>query len=252
MTKLLDCTTRDGGFLSNWEFEDEFVLNLIKCLNKTKINYYEIGYRNNTDTENKGEFFRCDKNFIKKFYETKGNIELGVMIDVKRYCPEDFTNAENDYIDFVRIACRSEEIKQALEISENLHSKGYKIFIQLMEALKIDTFGYINLFQWKQKNILESLYFADSYGEMNPQQVEEIFNKLKVIEYENISFHAHNNSNQALDNTLKAIELGAYSVDITHNGIGRGGNLNAPELLEKLEGFSPQYYKNLNNIFLKN
>lgn len=252
MVKLLDCTTRDGGFNSNWEFENDFVLNLIECQNQSKIDYYEIGYRNGKDNENKGKFFYCNKNFIEKFSQNKGNIKLGVMVDTKRFCSNDFTNAQDDCIDFVRIACRSHEIEQTLIIAQNLHSKGYKVFVQLMEALKIDAVGYINLFKWKNKNILESLYFADSYGEMTPNEVEEIFNKLRVIGYENISFHAHNNSNRALENTLKAISCGAYSVDITHNGIGRGGNLNASDLLNNLDGYNSQYYTNLNNILLQN
>jgi len=252
MVKILDCTTRDGGFCTNWEFQNQYVHSLIDCLQKSDIKYFEIGYRNFFEKNDKGKFFYCDKNFLNQFCENKGELQIGIMVDVKRYSPEDFADRSNDNIDFIRIACRTHEIEQSINIAEILHSKGYKVFIQLMEALKIDTVGYINLFKWRNKNILESLYFADSYGEMTPTQVEEIFNKLRVIGYEKISFHAHNNSNQALDNTLKAINLGAFSVDITHNGIGRGGNLDASDLLSNLNRFTPQYYKDLDNVLLQN
>lgn len=252
MVKLLDCTTRDGGFTSNWEFEEYFVLNLIECLNKSKIDYYEIGYRNHNNNEGKGDFYRCDKNLLANFYKNKGEVELGVMVDAKRYNANDFINAQNDYIDFVRIACHPQDIAQALEIAENLHHKGYKVFVQLMEALKIDTIGYIQLFQWTKKDILESLYVADSYGEMVQNNVEEIFNKLRVIGYKNISFHAHNNSGLALENTIKAIDIGAFSVDITHNGIGRGGNLDATKLLDIINKPMAKNYRNLDNVLLQN
>ena len=35
MVKILDCTTRDGGHIKNWDFSDKFVLNLIDCLEKS-------------------------------------------------------------------------------------------------------------------------------------------------------------------------------------------------------------------------
>jgi isopropylmalate/homocitrate/citramalate synthase len=50
--------------------------------------------------------------------------------------------------------------------------------------------------------------------------------------YENISFHAHNKHGLALENTLRAIELGAYSVDVTANGLGN--NLATEDLFAKL------------------
>lgn len=252
MVKLLDCTTRDGGFTSNWNFEDEYVYELINCLNKSRIDYYEIGYRNSSEIDDKGQFFSCSNELLEKFSKHKENLKLGIMVDVRRFNINEFSTPKNDKIDFIRIACHPQEIEQALQIAEKLHIKGYKIFVQLMEALKLDAEGFIQLFQWQHKNILESIYIADSYGEMTPTNVEQIFNKLKVIGYEKISFHAHNNFGLALENTLKAIDIGAYSVDITHNGIGRGGNLDAKILLEILDGYCADNYANLDNVLLKN
>ena len=53
--------------------------------------------------------------------------------------------------------------------------------------------------------------------------------------YVNIGFHAHNHMNQALKNSIKAIELGAYSVDVTQNKVGiNGGNLLYTDLIKAL------------------
>ena len=49
---------------------------------------------------------------------------------------------------------------------------------------------------------------------------------MKILGYEKISFHGHNNSGFALENSIKAAQSGAYSIDVTKDGIGRcGGNL---------------------------
>jgi len=247
MVKILDCTLRDGGHMTNWEFDDGFVKALLACQNNSGVTYCEIGYRNRLENENKGRFYNCTPEFIKKFYDCKNTVHIGVMTDAKRFNSEDFPGVDNDYLDFVRVAGRPYEIEKILETALILHKKGYKIFVQLMDVSNIDEMGYITLFDWQYKDILESLYFADSFGKLYSDDVEKYYNKFKILGYKNISFHAHNNIHTALENTLKAVDLGAYSVDVTSSGIGRfGGNLNATALLECLEGFTSKYYQDLN------
>jgi 4-hydroxy 2-oxovalerate aldolase len=236
MVKILDCTTRDGGFNTNWNFDDEFISNLLEILRKKNITYWEIGYRNHFENKNKGHFYNCTPKFLEKFYNQKEQIQLGVMTDTKRFSYEDFQGKDKDFIDFIRIATHPQDIEKTFNIAEVLHSLGYKIFIQLMDISRIDEYGYIKLFQWENKNILESLYLADSYGTLYPQDIEKYFYKIKTLGYKNISFHAHNTINMALKNTQKAIELGAFSVDVTKNGLGRnGGNLDMETLFKHLK-----------------
>ena len=56
---------------------------------------------------------------------------------------------------------------------------------------------------------------------------------------------AHNNLQLAFTNTIKAIELGAYSVDATAFGMGRGGGNLPIELLLKYLGKDYSYYVEL-------
>ncbi len=235
MVKLLDCTTRDGGHTTNWHFDDNFVSDLINQLNQYGVSYYEVGYRNHYDIAGKGEYYSCTPSFMKTLYEIKQNLQIGVMVDYKRFNSDDFPGVEEDYLDFIRIATHPQDINNTLTLAKILYDRGYKIFIQLMEITNIDVDGYITLFEWEHKNILESLYIADSYGVLEPKDVKEYFDKLKMLGYKKISFHAHNNLGKAVANSLEAVKNGAYSVDGTLNGIGRcGGNSNIEELLSKI------------------
>ncbi len=231
MTKILDCTTRDGGHIVNWYFDRKFATDLIEKLNISGTSFYEIGYRNHFDNDGKGPFYNCTPKFLKPLYKIKGNLALGVMTDTKRYYSKDFPGQKEDFIDFVRIACHPDKIGETLNIAKDLHDKNYKVFVQLMDISNVDEAGYIKLYKWKYKKVLESLYFADSYGTLIPEDVEKYYKKLTMLGYEKLSFHGHNKIGKALTNSLKAIELGAYSIDVTQNGIGRcGGNLDAKEL----------------------
>ena len=236
MVKILDCTTRDGGYKDNWEYSDEYISSHIEFLNANGVKYYEIGYRNYLETEGKGRFYRCMPDVTKPFVELEKDLLIGVMTDVKRYNPDDFVRQSDDTIDFVSIAAHPDKVQNALEIAGDLFDKGYKVFVQLMDVTNIDADGYLYLYMWDRKNILESLYFADSYSVLKPSEIAQYYNKFKILGYKNISFHAHNNQKYALENSLAAINLGAYSVDVTRDGVGRnGGNLDISQLFENLK-----------------
>ena len=171
------------------------------------------------------------------------------MTDTKRFSLDDFPNAKDDYIDFVRIACRPDRIEETLNISQELYNRGYSVLLQLMDFSNVSEAEYSILESWENKELFETVYIADTYGTISSEELELYFNKLKSIGYNRVSFHGHNTSGLAFENTLKAIELGAYSVDITLDGIGRGGgNLDAVKFLDGMDGFTSEYYKKLSQI----
>ena len=55
--KILDCTLRDGGYYTNWDFKSQLVNKYLKAMEELPIDYVEIGYRNLKQSEYKGEFF---------------------------------------------------------------------------------------------------------------------------------------------------------------------------------------------------
>ena len=56
MTKILDCTIRDGGHLTGWNFPDELVTASFEAASKSGIDYFEIGYLNGVG----GKFAQCN------------------------------------------------------------------------------------------------------------------------------------------------------------------------------------------------
>lgn len=233
MVKLLDCTTRDGGYCTNWDFSDEYIFNLMADINEKAFSYYEIGYRNRHDRNGKGSFYYCTPDLIKRFYEKKGNLNLGVMVDTKRYDERDFINAKDDYTDFIRIATHPDKIKETLLIAETLYNRNYDVMIQLMDITNLESEHYNLLENWQGKNLLKAIYLADTYGIIKAEELEQIYNKIKNAGYKKIGFHAHNKTGQALSNSLKAIDLGTYLIDLTQDGAGiNGGNLSYKEFIK--------------------
>ena len=44
--KILDCTIRDGGYYTNWDFSKETINTYLRSINKLPIDFIEVGYRN--------------------------------------------------------------------------------------------------------------------------------------------------------------------------------------------------------------
>ena len=209
MVKIFDCTLRDGGHINKWNFSDECILSTLNTAENSGIDYFEVGY----------EMPDCINS---------AKIKIGIMLDAKNIHPI------SKKADFVRIACYPHEINTAIEAVEDFAQQGFEVFLHLMTADKFQDYELLK--NWKNKDFLTSIYFADSFGAFMPSDVENIYKKLQDCGFEKISFHAHNNLQLAFTNTIKAIELGAYSVDATAFGMGRGGGNLPIELLFKYLG----------------
>lgn len=228
MTKILDCTIRDGGHLNGWNFSDEIVRSAYYAAVKSGIDYFEIGYRFKHPKENFGKFAKCEDSYLASLFEVNDECKLTVMIDAGKSDVSEFVECkkENTPIKAVRVATYPYELKVATEQCEKLKEKGYEVFINLMVISEYKDEQFDILKNWKNKNILEAVSFADSFGAFIPEDIENYINKLKSLGFDKIGFHSHNNLQLAFANALKAIECGAGIVDASIFGMGRGsGNL---------------------------
>lgn len=207
MTKILDCTLRDG--LHVREFSDDCILETLRCGENAGIDYVEVGY----------DFPKCIKS---------SRVKTVVMLDAKDI------HDVSENADCVRVACYPHQIGVAVQAVESFKNKGFEVFLHLMTADRFENYELLK--NWKNKDILTSIYFADSFGSFLPNDVERVYKALEGCGFERISFHAHNNLQLAFTNSLKAIELGAYSIDATVFGLGRGGGNLPLELLLKYYG----------------
>lgn len=88
MTKLLDCTLRDGGYYTNWDFNSATVDAYIHAMNVLPIDYLELGYRNNPAKEYLGKFGYCPVSVLRHIRKVCTK-KLDVMLNEKSTKPDD-------------------------------------------------------------------------------------------------------------------------------------------------------------------
>ena len=61
--KFLDCTLRDGGYYTNWNFSSNLVEIYLKTISTLPITYVELGYLSDAK-DNNGPFYHLNYNSI--------------------------------------------------------------------------------------------------------------------------------------------------------------------------------------------
>ena len=234
--KLLDCTLRDGGYYTNWSFDDDFVKRLVKSLDKTGIDIIEMGYKSPLKG---GKYRKCNDSFIRDMVGDC-KTDLAFMIDAK-----DFINGEVDVkllkdivkpssespFTYCRLAITPQQIKEALIMIDLLDELGYKVIVNVMRVSLLEDTDIRKFCKKLSIDKVRALYFADSFGSLLPTRVKEIVKIFKETG-KDIGIHTHDNLGLAFANSIEAHNNGVEFIDGTLTGMGRGvGNVRTEQLL---------------------
>jgi 4-hydroxy 2-oxovalerate aldolase len=234
---LLDCTLRDGGYYTNWDFDKSLVHTYVEAFNKLPVDYLEIGYRSQPLEGYLGEYFYCP-DYVMRDLKARTNKKLVVILnekDVRAGDVEALLTPCLGLITMVRLAIDPKNFARALELAAAVKAMGFEVGfnVMYMSTWKSQPEFLAQLSQ--TKGVCDYFYMVDSFGGVYPEDVKEIYQIVKSQVDVPIGFHGHNNLELALINTLTAIDCGAAIVDATVTGMGRGaGNLKTELLLTAL------------------
>lgn len=262
--KLLDCTLRDGGYYTDWEFSNILVKNLIYNLKPGLVDVVELGYRKRSNIY-RGKYFFTDENSLNDFNFFNSQ-SYAVMIDfadvkdnsikiIDDLLPVD---SSGGIIDIVRVACNPDDCNHPTfnDTVTKILSKGYRVCINIMKCSILTKDIVHKLTETLNHHDLLAIYFADSYGSLTSKIMIDIFSDITTVSDISLGFHGHDNMGCAFSNTLLAVDLGFKYIDGTILGMGRGaGNTDLETLclhFNKFENRLDQLnFSNLGECFFK-
>lgn len=254
-TKLLDCTLRDGGYYTNWNFDDVLVDTYAEAMETLPIDYVEVGYRSTPQKGYLGQYFYCPEYVLKKLKELIPTKELSIILNEKdvrsSHVTEGLLDPCNPYISLVRIAVDPKHMKRAIKLAKEVKKAGFKVAFNVMYMSNWkDNSSFLNYLEGIE-GVIDYFYMVDSYGGVMPKDVKETIKLVKSKTNVSLGFHGHDNLEMALINTITAINSGCDIVDATITGMGRGaGNLKMELLLTYLENAKelPVKYRQLSKV----
>ena len=227
---ILDCTLRDGGYYTTWDFQKSLVQQYVKTVSNLPVDYIEIGYRNLPHPDYFGEFFYLPKSTLDQISEAiRPGIKLAAMIDEKKYSPQEVPKLLDGYqnhIQLIRMTVRPSKLEDGIRLATAVKALGFDVALNIMYLSKMGD-DLTSLLKFKDHaDSVDYLYLVDSYGACLPDQIKAAFQFVKANLPMKIGFHGHDNIGLAFANTIAALEGGADIVDGTVLGMGRGaGNL---------------------------
>ena len=235
--KILDCTLRDGGYYTNWNFEEKLANLYFNSFNELPIDYLEVGYRCKPGMDYLGEYYYCPLYLLEKI-KNISNKKLVIILDEKNIKIGDINDLLKPcvgLISMIRFAIDPKNINRALILAEEVKKLNFEVGFNVM---------YMST--WKgEKNFIESIkyidgiadyfYMVDSFGGVFPNDLIETIEVVRSKTSVALGFHGHNNLELALINSITAIQNGVQIIDATVTGMGRGaGNLKTELLLTVL------------------
>jgi len=238
---ILDCTLRDGGYYNAWDFSPDLVNAYLTAMKAAQVDIVEMGFRFLQNSGFKGACAYTSDDFLRSLDIPK-NLTVAVMVNgsdlltdlgliqtLEKLFP---VPAADTPVELVRFACHLREVAQVLPAVTWLTERGYRVGFNLMQIADRSREEVVELARAACAYPIEVLYFADSMGSMTPDDAARITGWLREEWEGPIGIHTHDNMGLALQNTLRAHEVGATWLDATVTGMGRGpGNARTEELV---------------------
>lgn len=242
--KILDCTLRDGGYYNGWCFSDSLVERYLSVMGQAGIDVVEIGFRSRKVDDFYGPYAFSSDQWLSSLPIPEG-LTIGVMCNAKelleadtpeKFVHELFAPAEESPVSLVRIAAHFNEVEACAPAIRELSDLGYRVGLNLMQATGRARQELEAKAAFAATLPLDVLYFADSFGNMEPKDIDTMVDALRSQWSGALGTHTHDNMGNALANTMRAYESGCTWMDATVLGMGRGaGNLRTETLMLELD-----------------
>ena len=245
---LFDTTLRDGAQMNGVDFTLQDKLAIARLLDDLGVDYVEGGYpgANPTDTD----FFAQDHGLRTTFTafgmtrrpgrSTSNDPGLATLLDAKAdaIC---FVAKSWDYHVHVALETTNEENLASIRDSvQAATQKGREALVDcehFFDGYKANPAYALACAKTAYESGARWVVLCDTNGGTLPNEVEAIVAEvIKHVPGDHIGIHAHNDTEQAVANSLAAVRAGARQIQGTLNGLGeRCGNANLVSIIPTLK-----------------
>ena len=242
---IFDTTLRDGAQTQGVDFSIDDKLKIANALDKLGVDYIEGGWpgANPTDTE----FFQKKINFKNSILTAFGMTKksgrsaendpgLSALINTKAPAICLVGKSWDFHVD-VALGISKEENLENIKDSTQHFVKEKKEFMfdaeHFFDGFKNNKEYAISCIKSAYENGARWIVLCDTNGGTLPNEVQEIVVEvMKYIPGKNLGIHAHNDTGNAVANSLAALNAGVRQIQGTINGLGeRCGNANLMSII---------------------
>ena len=236
--ELLDCTLRDGAYITNSWFGTPAINGIIKNMQEARVDIIECGWLKDKAHEVGSVFFHVPADLEQHLLKKSPSTTYVVMIDWDRYNTDNLPPCDGKSIDAIRVVFPHGKHREGIEVGKKIREKGYKVFFQAANTLAYSNEDLIDLAKCMNDFCPVSLSVVDTFGAMYADDLDRI---VRLLDYElddsiKLGFHSHNNQQLSFALTISFVEFLQLSnrnivVDSSLCGMGRGAGNATTELV---------------------
>ncbi|MDR1021736.1 MAG: aldolase catalytic domain-containing protein [Prevotellaceae bacterium] len=238
---LLDCTLRDGGYINNWNFGQNTLINVFERLVSANIDYIEVGFLDERQPFNINRSIMPDTKSVEMIYGNlhKGNTQVVAMIDYGTCGLSHIQPCAESFLDGIRVIFRKHIMHEAMKFCKELKGLGYKVFANIVATTNYNDDELLELIKLLNDVNPFAVSIVDTYGLFHKEGLNHYFQILngQLNKEIGIAYHSHNNFQLGFANSKDLIDQHESNngrlliIDGCVYGMGNGAG-NAPtELL---------------------
>ena len=266
---IFDTTLRDGAQTQGVDFSIDDKQKISSSLDNLGVDYIEGGWpgANPTDTE----FFNQDHNFKnakltafgmtkKSEHSAENDPMLASLINSKSSSVCLFGKSWDFQVDVALGITNEQNLNNISESTKHIVNSGKEFMFDaehFFDGYKANPDYAISCLKAAYDNGARWIVLCDTNGGTLPHEVSRIVLEVtKHIPGKNLGIHAHNDTENAVANSLIAVQAGVRQIQGTINGLGeRCGNANLMSLIPSLflkKDFSDKFEFNIKRENLQN
>ena len=255
---IFDTTLRDGAQTQGVDFSLDDKYKISEALDNLGLDYIEGGWpgANPTDTE----FFNKDHNFKsakltafgmtkKSEHSAENDPMLSSLLNSKSSSVCLFGKSWDFQVDVALGITNEQNLLNISESTKHIVKSGKEFMFDaehFFDGYKANPEYAISCIKAAYDNGARWIVLCDTNGGTLPHEIEKIVLEVtKHIPGKNLGIHAHNDTENAVANSLVAVECGVRQIQGTINGLGeRCGNANLMSIIPSLclkKSFSDKY-----------
>jgi 4-hydroxy 2-oxovalerate aldolase len=237
---LLDCTLRDGGYINDWNFGHNTLVNVFERVVSSHADYIEVGFLDQRRPFDINRSIFPNTESVGKIYGglDKQTTEVVGMIDFGTCAVSNIQPRENSFLDGIRVIFKKHIMHEALAFCKELKELGYKVFTQAVSITSYNDEELKELIGLVNEVKPYAVSIVDTYGLLHKDNLFHYYEMMDahLTDGIGIGYHSHNNFQLAYSNCIELINKHGQSnrtllVDGSVFGMGKGAG-NAPtELL---------------------